>query len=67
MTGGTASVNLSTDRACISALAPVSAQDLADVIRAAGYTAELARTPDSPPCELRHQGCGFPGHLRVRP
>jgi cation-transporting P-type ATPase A/B/Cu+-exporting ATPase len=43
VTGVTASVNLSTERAYISAPATVSAQDLAGVIRAAGYTAELAR------------------------
>lgn len=79
VTGVTASVNLSTERAYISAPAMVSALDLAGVIQAAGYTAELARpaaqagpdqdeaAPDSRPRELRHQGRGFPDHLRVRP
>ena len=43
VTGVTASVNLSTERAYISAPATVSAQDLAGVIQAAGYTAELDR------------------------
>ena len=43
VTGVTASVNLSTERAYISAPARVSALDLAGVIQAAGYTAELAR------------------------
>jgi hypothetical protein len=42
-TAVTASVNLSTERAYISAPATVSAQDLAVVIQAAGYTAELLR------------------------
>ena len=45
VTGVTASVNLSTERAYISAPATVSAQDLAGVIQAAGYTAEVAAPP----------------------
>ncbi len=43
VTGVTASVNLSTERAYLSAPATVSAPDLIGVIQAAGYTAELAR------------------------
>ena len=43
VTGVTASVNLSTERAYVSAPATVSAPDLIGVIQAAGYTAELAR------------------------
>jgi len=41
--GVTASVNLSTERAWVSAPADVSARDLIDVVEATGYTAELAR------------------------
>ncbi|HEY7144696.1 MAG TPA: heavy metal translocating P-type ATPase, partial [Streptosporangiaceae bacterium] len=43
VTGVTASVNLSTERAYISAPATVSAPDLIGVVEAAGYTAELVR------------------------
>ena len=43
VTGVTASVNLSTERAYVSAPATVSAPDLIGVVEAAGYTAELAR------------------------
>jgi P-type Cu+ transporter len=43
VTGVTASVNLSTERAYISAPATVSAPDLIGVVEAAGYTAEVAR------------------------
>jgi Cu+-exporting ATPase len=43
VTGVTASVNLSTERAYITAPAQLSAQDLIGVVEAAGYTAELAR------------------------
>ena len=43
VTGVTASVNLSTERAYVSAPATVSADDLVGVVQAAGYTAELAR------------------------
>jgi len=45
VTGVTASVNLSTERAYVTAPAHVSARDLIDVVQAAGYTAELA-SPD---------------------
>jgi len=41
--GVTASVNLSTERAWVSAPPDVSARDLIDVVEATGYTAELAR------------------------
>jgi Cu+-exporting ATPase len=41
--GVTASVNLSTERAWVSAPPGVSARDLAGVVEAAGYTAEPAR------------------------
>jgi cation-transporting P-type ATPase A/B/Cu+-exporting ATPase len=41
--GVTAAVNLSTERAYISAPASVSAPDLIGVVEAAGYTAEVAR------------------------
>jgi Cu+-exporting ATPase len=43
VTGVSASVNLSTERAYISAPATVSAPDLIGVVEAAGYAAELAR------------------------
>ena len=43
VTGVTASVNLGTERAYISAPAQLCAQDLIGVVEAAGYTAELAR------------------------
>ena len=43
VTGVTASVNLSTERAYVSAPPTVSADDLIGVVQAAGYTAELAR------------------------
>ena len=43
VTGVTASVNLSTERAYVSAPATVSAPDLIGVVETAGYTAELAR------------------------
>ena len=46
LTGVTASVNLSTERACVIAPAQVSARDLVDVVEAAGYTAELAAPPE---------------------
>ena len=39
--GVTASVNLSAERAYITAPAQLSARDLIDVVEAAGYTAEL--------------------------
>ena len=42
VTGVTASVNLSTERAYVTAPAQFSARDLIDVVEAAGYTAELA-------------------------
>ncbi|HEY7146123.1 MAG TPA: heavy metal translocating P-type ATPase, partial [Streptosporangiaceae bacterium] len=47
VTGVTASVNLSTERAYISAPATVSAPDLIGVVEAAGYTAELARPTEA--------------------
>jgi len=40
--GVTASVNVSTERAYVSAPARISARDLIDVVKAAGYSAELA-------------------------
>ena len=40
--GVTAAVNLSTERAHVTAPAHVSASDLVAVVEAAGYTAELA-------------------------
>jgi Cu+-exporting ATPase len=43
--GVTASVNLSTERAWVIAPAHVSARDLADVVEAAGYTADVAAPP----------------------
>ena len=43
--GVTASVNLSTERAWVSAPPNLSARDLADVVEAAGYTAEVAASP----------------------
>src|SRR5580658_3319482 len=45
VTGVTASVNLSTERAYLTAPAHVSARDLIDVVETAGYTAELAAAP----------------------
>src|SRR5689334_21952051 len=50
VTGVTASVNLSTERAYISAPPTVSADTLIDVVVATGYTAELAR-PAEPGAE----------------
>ena len=47
VTGVTASVNLSTERAYVSAPATVSAPDLIGVVEAAGYTAELARPAEA--------------------
>ena len=44
--GVTASVNLSTERAWVSAPPDVSARDLIDVVEATGYTAELARSAE---------------------
>ena len=49
VTGVTASVNLSTERAYVTAPAQVSARDLVDVVEAAGYTAELAAPPGRTP------------------
>src|ERR1700751_5047892 len=46
VTGVTASVNLSTERAYVTAPAQLSARDLIDVVEAAGYTAELAAPPE---------------------
>ncbi len=46
VTGVTASVNLSTERAYVTAPAQLSARDLIDVVEAAGYTAELAALPE---------------------
>jgi len=43
--GVTASVNLSTERAWVSAPPNLSPRDLADVVEAAGYTAEVAAPP----------------------
>jgi P-type Cu+ transporter len=43
VTGVTATVNLSTERAYVSAPGTVSASDLIGVVKAAGYTAEVAR------------------------
>src|SRR6266568_949019 len=43
--GVTASVNLSTERAWVSAPPDVSARDLVDVVEAAGYAAEVATPP----------------------
>jgi len=43
--GVTASVNLSTERAWVSAPPDLSPRDLADVVEAAGYTAEVAAPP----------------------
>ncbi len=40
--GVTATVNLATERARVTALAPISAADLVGVVEAAGYSAELA-------------------------
>jgi Cu+-exporting ATPase len=45
VTGVTASVNLSTERAWVSAPPTVSARDLVGVVEAAGYTAEVAAPP----------------------
>src|SRR5690349_24400891 len=47
VTGVTASVNLSTERAYVSAPPTVSADTLIGVVAATGYTAELAR-PKNP-------------------
>ena len=47
VTGVTASVNLCTERAYVSAPATVSAPDLIGVVEAAGYTAELARPAEA--------------------
>src|SRR3954471_24851947 len=44
--GVTASVNLSTERARVSAPPNLSARDLVGVVEAAGYTAEVAAPPD---------------------
>jgi P-type Cu+ transporter len=46
VTGVTASVNLSTERAYVFAPVQISARDLVDVVEAAGYTAELAAPPE---------------------
>jgi Cu+-exporting ATPase len=46
VTGVTAAVNLSTERAYVTAPAQLSARDLIDVVEAAGYTAELAAPPE---------------------
>jgi Cu+-exporting ATPase len=46
VTGVTASVNLSTERAYLTAPAHVSARALIDVVETAGYTAELAAAPE---------------------
>jgi Cu+-exporting ATPase len=43
--GVTASVNLSTERAWVSAPPDLSARALVDVVEAAGYTAEVAAPP----------------------
>src|SRR5260370_8592320 len=43
--GVTASVNLSTERAWVSAPPNLSARDLVGVVEAAGYTAEVAAPP----------------------
>lgn len=43
--GVTASVNLSTERAWVSAPPELSARDLVDAVEAAGYTAEVAAPP----------------------
>ena len=45
VSGVTAAVNLSTERAYITAPPQVSVPDLVGVVQAAGYTAELARPP----------------------
>ena len=45
VTGVTASVNLSTERAWVSAPPTVSARDLVGVVEAAGYTAEWRPRP----------------------
>ncbi|HEX3189291.1 MAG TPA: cation transporter [Streptosporangiaceae bacterium] len=55
VTGVTASVNLSTERAYISAPATVSAPDLIGVVEAAGYTAELTRPAEAEPGETADQ------------
>jgi len=47
VTGVTASVNLSTERAYVSAPPAVSADTLIGVVEAAGYTAELAHPAES--------------------
>jgi P-type Cu+ transporter len=41
--GVTATVNLATERARVSAPLQVSPQELVEVVEAAGYSAELAR------------------------
>ncbi|MGD0246078.1 MAG: heavy metal-associated domain-containing protein, partial [Streptosporangiaceae bacterium] len=46
VTGVTASVNLSTERAYVSAPPTVSAADLIGVVEKAGYTAGLAPLPE---------------------
>jgi P-type Cu+ transporter len=46
VTGVTASVNLSTERAYVTAPAQVSARGLIGVVQTAGYTAELAAPPE---------------------
>ena len=51
VTGVTASVNLSTERAYVSAPASISAPELIGVVEAAGYTAELARPAEAEPGE----------------
>ncbi len=59
--GVTATVNLATERAHVSAPARVSAQDLVAVIEAAGYTAELARPAEA------DAGAGTAGAAPTRP
>ena len=62
LTGVTASVNLTTERAYVSAPAQVSVGDLIDVVETAGYTAELARPAEpgatrEPPTTPWSGGC----------
>jgi P-type Cu+ transporter len=54
--GVTASVNLSTERAWVSAPPHVSARDLIDVVEATGYTAELARPAEPDAGETADEG-----------
>ncbi|HEU5392169.1 MAG TPA: heavy metal translocating P-type ATPase [Streptosporangiaceae bacterium] len=65
VTGVTASVNLSTERAYVSAPPTVSADTLVGVVVATGYTAELAR-PENPAEPAAAESAETAGDAAVR-